>query len=129
MEYRTEEDEIAQLFYFTRRIKTAYGDGMVTAVFFYCNPHPDIIPYYLSEYGGTMKTTGKCPRCGGTDVYHNDGIMKLSERSFIYTWVFGRAPLITYICASCGCIEDYLDISKKNHLARLRKNWKRAGMI
>lgn len=77
--------------------------------------------------GGDMKTTGKCPKCGGTDVYHNNGTFHYSDRSFIPTWMFGRAPLTTFICASCGFIEDYLDVTKVNHVEKLRKNWKRWG--
>ncbi|MBP7584639.1 MAG: hypothetical protein KBA61_11425 [Spirochaetes bacterium] len=74
-----------------------------------------------------MKSTGKCPRCGSTDVYHNNGKLQFSDRSFITTSFFTRAPLVTYACASCGYVEDYLDISKTSHLERLRKKWKRAG--
>jgi hypothetical protein len=49
---------------------------------------------------------------GGTNVYHYVGTLHYSDRSLIPTGLPGRAPLTTFICVSCGYIEDYLDTTK-----------------
>ncbi len=72
-----------------------------------------------------MKITGKCPKCGSTDVYTNEDRFKHSDRSYIATSLFGRASLTTCVCLSCGFMEDYL----KNFPGRtgvfIREKWRK----
>ena len=74
-----------------------------------------------------MKISGKCPKCGSTDTWHNEGKMPYSDRSFIVTSLFGRQRVDAYICASCGFIEEYVNTTKPEKLDPIRKKWKRTG--
>ncbi|HDP79364.1 MAG TPA: hypothetical protein ENN21_00820 [Spirochaetes bacterium] len=70
-----------------------------------------------------MKTTGKCPKCGSSDVFNNQASRKYSDRSYLPTSFFGRAALITWVCLSCGFMEDYLNNPNGRSGRTIRNRW------
>jgi len=74
-----------------------------------------------------MKKTGSCPKCGSREIFTNDGTMLYNDRSYITSSFFGRMPLVTYICASCGYLEDYAKDTEGRHMSRVKAIWRRIG--
>lgn len=75
----------------------------------------------------SMKS-GKCPKCGGNEVYNDDGLNKHNQRGVISFSFMGGFQITSYICASCGYIEEYIGTAylQNGSLAEgLRKNWKK----
>lgn len=68
-----------------------------------------------------MKATGKCPKCGSTDLIIIPGKMTpAGSGRYVMTGntTLSAALLHRYVCASCGYTEEYFDkedIEKLKH--------------
>ena len=72
--------------------------------------------------------SGLCPKCGGNEVYNDEGLNKHNQRGVISVSFMGGFQITTYICVSCGLIEEYIgEVYRQNgSLAEgVRKNWKK----
>jgi predicted nucleic-acid-binding Zn-ribbon protein len=83
-----------------------------------------------------MKRTGKCTKCGSTDVYTNGAeTPRGSDRSFMRISSSHGLYIEMFVCASCGYIEDYwwrlqeLDPIRDRGIIKdreeLKKRWKK----
>lgn len=75
-----------------------------------------------------MKTTAKCPKCDGTEIYSNEGQAKSGDRVIIPISSWSRLFVSTYICAHCGYLEEYVetqDLKDDKKMAKLKENWKK----
>jgi predicted nucleic-acid-binding Zn-ribbon protein len=69
---------------------------------------------------------GKCPTCGGTNVYSKAGGVGVSDDKVIhvYTGMISRAvPYVSFVCTSCGYFENY--IADKGKLQEVEKTWQK----
>ncbi len=64
-----------------------------------------------------MKASGKCPKCGHTDLYHSPQIMDRGEGNLAMPLAIGRTDAIhareygqfeVYACKGCGLAELYI---------------------
>lgn len=66
--------------------------------------------------------TGKCPKCGSTDVHSGSDIMLKSgpfNCNAIPVSMTSVAALDNFVCAECGLVESYIaDESKRKEIAR-----------
>jgi hypothetical protein len=51
---------------------------------------------------------GVCPKCGKADVRQCNGAWCHRSRLALGFWDFWPKKLMTYVCAACGYIEDYV---------------------
>lgn len=72
-----------------------------------------------------MKKTGKCPKCGNTEVYTDGKNVNRSERNIITVSAFTRVFLNTYICTSCGYVEEYAEKIGEKKLEKIKEKWRR----
>ncbi len=57
--------------------------------------------------------SGRCPKCSSNDVYTSKNKRNFGYRSYLVLSPFSvGVPLDTYVCLTCGYVEDYL--SEKN---------------
>lgn len=60
-----------------------------------------------------MKHTGRCPKCGSTEIIRvPDDPRRHASGSNIYTTratLFGKIPVIRYVCADCGSVEHWVE--------------------
>lgn len=72
-----------------------------------------------------MKPSGKCPKCGGTEIIKRKGTTAnygIGNTIALGVTVFhGLVPVTRYICLGCGYSEEWIDEDKD--LARLRKRF------
>ena len=59
-----------------------------------------------------MKNSGKCPKCGSTDI---DGPLKKMGAGFNLS-AFRGVRLVGYVCVSCGFVEDHVDRRGMKHI-------------
>ncbi len=63
-----------------------------------------------------MKRTGRCPKCGGTDL--------LAVEPGLYnsfpTGFFSNAKIQRYVCRSCGYTEEWI---AEDSMEKLRHSW------
>lgn len=63
-----------------------------------------------------MKRTGRCPKCGGTDL--------LAVEPGLYnsfpTGLFSNAKIQRYVCRSCGYTEEWI---AEDSMEKLRHSW------
>ena len=74
-----------------------------------------------------MKKTGKCPKCGGQEIYTDRGQTKRGERASLGFSSWKQAYIDTYLCTTCGYLEEYVspnDLKDTSKLEKLRENWK-----
>ena len=61
-----------------------------------------------------MKNTKSCPKCGSTDIVRiPDNPNRHASGNNIYTstyTLFGKIPVIRYVCCSCGYAENLDDL-------------------
>lgn len=74
-----------------------------------------------------MKTTGKCPKCGCTEVYTDTELPRRGERALLAISGWGQAYVHNYICASCGYLEEYIEISDSKKLDKIKSEWSKAN--
>ncbi len=54
-----------------------------------------------------MKNTGKCPKCGSTEISNVDGTRTAVMK--IRTGVTTNATVSLYVCIGCGFCETWID--------------------
>ncbi len=66
-----------------------------------------------------MKNTRQCPKCGSTDIVRiPDNPSRHASGNNIYTTtytLFGKIPVIRYVCCKCGYVENWVEVQKKNY--------------
>lgn len=75
-----------------------------------------------------MKASKKCPKCGGSEILTNEKGMKQGDRASFQVSSFTTFLIATYICSSCGFIEDYIeedDLTNPKKMDKLREKWKK----
>jgi len=72
-----------------------------------------------------MKNTGTCPKCGGRNVVRvPDHPHRHASGNNIYTTtvtLFGKIPVIRYVCCTCGYVENWVESS--DELAEIRRSF------
>lgn len=74
-----------------------------------------------------MKKTKTCPKCQGTEIYTNDGLLKRGDRSSIIISAWSSFSIAVYVCAKCGFFEEYADeisFNREKVRTALEKEWK-----
>ena len=60
-----------------------------------------------------MRHTGRCPKCGSGDIVRvPDHPGRYASGNNIYTssvTLFGKIPVIRYVCCSCGYVENWAE--------------------
>ena len=72
--------------------------------------------------------SGICPKCGGNEVYTNNGILKRGERTKLALGFSTTFTLDTYKCTSCGYFEEHITDKHLNDptmMAGLKKELKK----
>lgn len=70
-----------------------------------------------------MKTTGRCPKCSGTDILRvpgKAGAYGSGNNIITGMTVFSAVPVHRYVCCSCGYSEEWID---QNDLQKLRERF------
>ena len=70
-----------------------------------------------------MKTSNKCPKCDGSEIYTNKDLMKQGERSAMHIGGMRRFLIESYICSSCGYLEEHVrvdDLKNQRKMAKLK---------
>jgi predicted nucleic-acid-binding Zn-ribbon protein len=68
--------------------------------------------------------SGTCPRCGSNEVYTTHGILKRGERMILPVSSWKMFFLDTYICATCGHFEEFInddDLKDQNIIDGIKK--------
>ena len=76
-----------------------------------------------------MKTSKTCPKCGGTEIYTNEGGPSRGDRSSIEFSSWGKFFINTYACFSCGYIEEYIkqdNLNDAKKMDKARSAWRKA---
>ena len=68
-----------------------------------------------------MKETGKCPKCGSSEVYTNTGLTMRSDRCLIPVTSWTRVFVNVYLCTSCGYIEEYAEKFDGKKLKKIKE--------
>ncbi len=74
-----------------------------------------------------MKNSKKCPKCNGHEIYTNEDQMKQGERSGLHIGGIRRFLIASYVCVTCGFIEEYIvkeDLENQKKLDKLKSKWK-----
>jgi predicted nucleic-acid-binding Zn-ribbon protein len=61
--------------------------------------------------------SGKCLKCGSSEVFVNSTI----NQAVIHGTMFTRVTMETYCCAECGYLENYVKESRGK--AKIAENW------
>ena len=75
-----------------------------------------------------MKKTKTCPKCKGTEIFTNEGMLKRGDRSSIVVSAWSSFTVAVYVCVKCGFFEEYADeisFNREKLSASLEKEWKR----
>ena len=70
-----------------------------------------------------MKTTGRCPKCSGTDILRvpgKAGAYGSGNNIITGMTVFSAVPVHRYVCCSCGYSEEWID---QNDLQKLKERF------
>ena len=68
--------------------------------------------------------SGKCPKCGSTEIYRGRGH---NQRSAINVSAFKVARVDDFVCTACGLTESY--ISDRIKLDAIKKSWSRVPQL
>ena len=72
-----------------------------------------------------MKNTGICPKCGSARIGRIPDSGRYGNGNNIYlsstVALFGRIPVIRYVCCECGCVEDWVE--EKKELNRIEERF------
>ena len=70
--------------------------------------------------------TGICPKCQARTVHvKNEAIITNSGATVIIVGMFARAHLRTYVCTTCGYVEQY--VIEADALPKIARDWPKAG--
>ena len=68
--------------------------------------------------------SGKCPECGGSDVYTNRGKEHAGHRTRLVVTPSRSIELDTYLCMACGHFEEIVPEGQlAEQAATVRSNW------
>lgn len=77
-----------------------------------------------------MKSTKKCPKCGGSDIYFIPGTVNFKENGrnigIAKLMKFEAIELDRYICGGCGYTEEYISDAG---LVRIKKASTSSGPV
>lgn len=79
----------------------------------------------------TLKS-GKCPNCGSHEVYTDHEVTKRGERMIIPITSIRRFFLDSYICISCGYVEEWIperELSNRKLIDKVKQNWQKVNPI
>ena len=68
-----------------------------------------------------MKTTGKCPKCGGTDLIVIPPSYGVRGNIISGQTIFSFVRCQRYVCGDCGFIEEY--VGKQDDIESLRRRY------
>jgi rubredoxin len=70
---------------------------------------------------------GECPKCGSSEVYRRRGGMVSDNAVYLFLGLLNYLEIDTYVCTSCGYIENYT--AEKGHLTKIARNkkWQRVS--
>ena len=71
-----------------------------------------------------MKNNHCCPKCGSTQIKRIPGNGRDESENNIYTTtvtLFGKIPVIRYVCCNCGCVENWVE--KQEELNKIRNSF------
>lgn len=72
--------------------------------------------------------SGKCPKCSSNEVYTDNKATKRGERMIIPVSSWTRIFLDSYICISCGYVEEWIPESRlkdENLISKIKDNWEK----
>ena len=70
-----------------------------------------------------MKNTKSCPKCGSTDIADNPNRHASGNNIYTSTYtLFGKIPVIRYVCCSCGYAENWVE--NEEELEEIRKTFR-----
>ncbi len=75
-----------------------------------------------------MKNSNKCPKCGSTEIYTDEGLTKSGSRAGIGISNWTRLIIDIYLCSNCGFMEEYIekeDLQDSKKMEKLKENWKK----
>ncbi|HIU28008.1 MAG TPA: hypothetical protein IAD16_06505 [Candidatus Fimisoma avicola] len=68
-----------------------------------------------------MKNNHCCPKCGSAEIKRIPDNGRYASGNNIYTTtvtLFGKIPVIRYVCCNCGYVENWVE--KPNELDKIR---------
>lgn len=71
-----------------------------------------------------MKNSHCCPKCSSTDIRRIPDNGRYASGNNIYTTtitLFGKIPVIRYVCCNCGYVENWVE--KKEELDKIRSSF------
>ena len=71
-----------------------------------------------------MKETHKCPKCASHNIVRIPDNSRYASGNNIYTTtmtLFGKIPVIRYVCCACGYVENWVE--QPWELEKLRKTF------
>jgi predicted nucleic-acid-binding Zn-ribbon protein len=74
-----------------------------------------------------MKNSGTCPKCGSRDIYTDKKNLKRGDRCSIAVSSWVKIFIDTYVCISCGYIEEYAVKLDENKLGKIKSDWSRVN--
>lgn len=72
--------------------------------------------------------SGKCPKCGSSEVYTDRELPKRGERMQLIISSMKRYFLDTYVCLSCFYFEEFVSDSDKldsKKIDKIKQDWKK----
>jgi predicted nucleic-acid-binding Zn-ribbon protein len=76
--------------------------------------------------------SGRCPKCNSNEVYTSKDKRNFSHRSYLILSAFSvGVPLDTYVCVTCGYVEDYLSEKNSNNpklIQKLKNKWRKVNL-
>lgn len=73
-----------------------------------------------------MKSTGKCPKCGGDEIYSDRSRWTKSSRSYVGISGMSQFTVDTYVCVNCGYLEEYAAekyLKQNSWKDKIRSKW------
>ena len=70
--------------------------------------------------------SGKSPKCASNEVYTDNDVTKRGERMIIPVTSWKRIFLDSYICISCGYIEEWIpekELKDEKIISKVKENW------
>jgi predicted nucleic-acid-binding Zn-ribbon protein len=70
----------------------------------------------VPDVRGVNMKNGRCPKCGSTTIHSKSGGIGFAQQTSVYVYDAGSrwakpAPLVAYVCTSCGFFEVYMNDS------------------
>ena len=75
-----------------------------------------------------MKTSKKCPKCSGTNIYTNEALTKRGERGLLPVTMWKSAYVTAYVCTDCGYFEEYIaqsELDSGKVIDKIKQEWEK----